>query len=149
MFPMSLLLSCLVIHAGQARAFLYAPRQPYCLLCFPSVSYVLDRIMLRKCLNSVASECVVRFLFRHGHRFAQKGPRALPSLSTGSDGFGTCSTEIGIGTRKRDVVRMTGGGEQSTIGKVHVNVRFGRLDRQPLSGKAEVVVVRVPIIGAS
>ena len=79
----------------------------------------------------------------------------MPSLSTGSDRFGTCSTEIGIGTRKRDVVRMTGGGEQSTlvgtnrIGKVHVNVRFGRLDRQPLSGKAEVVVVRVPIIWAS
>ena len=78
----------------------------------------------------------------------------MPSPSTGSDRFGTCSTEIGIGTRKRDVVRMTGG-EQSTlvgtsrIGKVHVNVRFGRLDRQPLSGKAEVVVVRVPIIGAS
>ena len=75
-------------------------------------------------------------------------------MQTGSDGVGTCSTEMGIGTREWDVVRMTGG-EQSTlvgtsrIGNLHVNVRFGRMDRQPTGGKAGVVVARVPIVEAS
>ena len=86
---------------------------------------------------------------------SKRSSKRSACIRTGSDGFGTFSTEQGTWTRGWCTVRVTGGGEDSTlvgtsrIGVVHVNERLGRMVRQPTGGNAGVVVARVPIVGAS